>query len=538
MPSVIVPSQPSVPYGHSSDFSCYINEVEYPAFVYLNIKKRVCQLEDFEIRIMDVVSTDTNIQYGNTIKIFAESKLILKGRIDNVKFQTDGICVIKGFGMGIMLANKEYTLRTVFNDTTVNIVNYFLSLNNDSASPFILNKGTIEDFGEAINFRSEFDNKLQAMNALSGQLEWDWWVDNGEYPYNIDSFNFAEWRGSIPPVYTVTLSGNDQNAIISDRNDNLYTLINSVIYLGKGEGTNQIWTEFSLVSTIYDKLDQTLTAYTPFVLITANGFPNLGIAKIGRTPIAWTNKIGNLFNVFMQDTELSTLNIDHYKGTLAILTYDATGLANTTLTQQLTTSDTTVTVTDTSSFTATGSIIIGEEAISYTGKTATTFTGCTRGYNSTPIVGHDWGMILFQYDSTKHYTKNTPQAGTIMADSRIGIKQKNISDPTKDTEKQIEMEATLYLLRNATITYEITFEMMDYFDFLTNVNLGDNLQIIDSDSGLNDIYRFLGLELTYDMGSVNMIISASNKKFTESTFIDKMADTERKIQTRLTYSQS
>ena len=45
----------------------------------------------------------------------------------------------------------------------------------------------------------------------------------------------------------------------------------------------------------------------------------------------------------------------------------------------LSSSNTTVTVTSTTGFTATGSILIDSETITYTGLTGTTFTGCTRG---------------------------------------------------------------------------------------------------------------------------------------------------------------
>lgn len=51
----------------------------------------------------------------------------------------------------------------------------------------------------------------------------------------------------------------------------------------------------------------------------------------------------------------------------------------TNLTVALDCSMTTVTVQSTSSFASSGTIHIGREAIAYTGKTATTFTGCTRG---------------------------------------------------------------------------------------------------------------------------------------------------------------
>lgn len=49
----------------------------------------------------------------------------------------------------------------------------------------------------------------------------------------------------------------------------------------------------------------------------------------------------------------------------------------------LSNSNTTVTVTSTTGFTATGSILIDSETITYTGITGTTFTGCTRGVSGT-----------------------------------------------------------------------------------------------------------------------------------------------------------
>jgi hypothetical protein len=49
----------------------------------------------------------------------------------------------------------------------------------------------------------------------------------------------------------------------------------------------------------------------------------------------------------------------------------------------LSSSNTTVTVTSTTGFTTAGNILIDSETISYTGKTGTTFTGCTRGLSGT-----------------------------------------------------------------------------------------------------------------------------------------------------------
>lgn len=51
-------------------------------------------------------------------------------------------------------------------------------------------------------------------------------------------------------------------------------------------------------------------------------------------------------------------------------------------------SATTLTVDDTTSFSSTGTLRIEAEDITYTGKTATTFTGCTRGANGTTAASH------------------------------------------------------------------------------------------------------------------------------------------------------
>lgn len=54
----------------------------------------------------------------------------------------------------------------------------------------------------------------------------------------------------------------------------------------------------------------------------------------------------------------------------------------------LNSSSTTINVANTTGFTATGTILIDGELITYSGKTLTTFTGCTRGTNQTPAMNH------------------------------------------------------------------------------------------------------------------------------------------------------
>lgn len=67
------------------------------------------------------------------------------------------------------------------------------------------------------------------------------------------------------------------------------------------------------------------------------------------------------------------------------------GIVNTYLTDNITATNTTLPVFSTTDFLSEDYVIIGVEKVFYTGKTATTFTGCERGYGNTTAVSHDAG---------------------------------------------------------------------------------------------------------------------------------------------------
>ena len=69
-------------------------------------------------------------------------------------------------------------------------------------------------------------------------------------------------------------------------------------------------------------------------------------------------------------------------------------IAYTTLNGGINNSVTTITVVSTTGFPTTGQIRIESEVITYTGVTATTFTGCTRGVLGTANVAHSTGVAV------------------------------------------------------------------------------------------------------------------------------------------------
>lgn len=86
---------------------------------------------------------------------------------------------------------------------------------------------------------------------------------------------------------------------------------------------------------------------------------------------------------------------------------------------------TTITVVSTSAFTATGAIWIDGEYITYSGKTATDFTGCTRGADGTTAASHSSGALVSQSTSFPGWgegyaVSNVPVALRLWSQSNFG----------------------------------------------------------------------------------------------------------------------
>jgi len=76
------------------------------------------------------------------------------------------------------------------------------------------------------------------------------------------------------------------------------------------------------------------------------------------------------------------------------------GIVAASLDGDITDTDTTITVDSTTDYLSQDYIIIGEEKILYTGTTAATFTGATRGYDGTDAVPHYDGDMVYTADAS------------------------------------------------------------------------------------------------------------------------------------------
>ena len=110
------------------------------------------------------------------------------------------------------------------------------------------------------------------------------------------------------------------------------------------------------------------------------GHPPIGNAQTYKFGDAWLNSLAssstlNGHDGYYEKRELTTLN----EGT------------------NLSAIDTTITLTDASSFPSSGTIVIEDEQITYTGKSTNNLTGCSRGANGTTAAVHVDGSNVYNY---------------------------------------------------------------------------------------------------------------------------------------------
>ena len=447
-----------VPYGIPSTATCYINGTEY-FFQSFKVINKLNQPSSFEVSLMDVTSSDTNVAYGMPIMFFIGNKLFLKGRMDRPKFMTDGYANVKGLGMEAALKDKIVTALTSataygtnrFQYTNVNsntIVNQICSLNGDGVAPWVVQPLVNTNFG-LLSMRFENVDKMTAVATTSDSCtndvgsSYDWWIsqDINEAPnaFATDYFNISTRRGISSPTYTFYVSGDNlQNAVSTDREQDYESTATYVNINGYGDGINQIRTScFNNTGDGVSSPRYTLTTQA----ITAT-----------------------------------------YKGNM--------------------------TVADSSKLTA-GIAIMGEERVTFTVVNGTTINLTARGTGSTTATTHPHGIYIANWiDPAESNIANWETGSAMKTQDRkeVSLDATNIIDI--DT---LQLIATRTLLDRMNVPERITLNPEDPFDATTNVNLGDAVTIVDADVGLNGTYRIVSEELDYGDSGVIITYEASNR---------------------------
>lgn len=148
-----------------------------------------------------------------------------------------------------------------------------------------------------------------------------------------------------------------------------FTSVTGTVPVSQG-GTNI--TTYALGDTLYASATNVLAKLAGNTTTTKKFLTQTGTGSASAAPI-WNT--------------LSASDINTQYGSFF---YDDT----TTLTDNISNSATTIPVASTTGFSTTGAIVIGAELITYTGKTATSFTGCTRGAASSQPAAHSSGLSV------------------------------------------------------------------------------------------------------------------------------------------------
>jgi len=207
---------------------------------------------------------------------------------------------------------------------------------------------------------------LTGYNLLALGTNLKYYIQNGANGYSYDvtplrstttagEVTFAATNGS--PIITVTDIAHGAQA--GD-----FVTYSGAVSLGGNITAAILNAEFQI--TTYISSNQ----YTITASVNANGSDsgNGGASVVGAYQIT-------------TGTDIYTQNVGWGAGTWGGIVF---GTATTVITGgTLSSSNTTVTVSSTAAFTSSGSILIDSETITYSGKTATTFTGCTRGVSGT-----------------------------------------------------------------------------------------------------------------------------------------------------------
>lgn len=535
-----------VPFGHPNRTTIYVNGTEYKNWMNFRVVRKLNQMGTFTVYFVGVNATQKlDIKQGSNILFFDEFRLVMKGRIDRVEYKTALDCEVYGYSMKVKLLDKTFDRTDYTNATTATIA-------SDIATFTGLTLGNVDDYGTGITTRFQYDNKLRSATNLATITGFDFWVDSSSAPdYSVDTLNFSFWRGSIVPTQLFYTRGSSKNTYIASSQIDTENMINSIKMLGYGDGVNQTSVNSYLATIAFSTLAADLSAPganylldRQLYVIDGIVFPSSGssLIRVGNEIMGGATVQGNVISC---DRDIASGNCSNYKiGTLVCLFYDGS-TSTPAQVEAIAQTDTTITLHtgNTTSFDSAGTLIVNGELITYTSKDATHFLGCSRGQSYTytegvytsSVTAHSTesasGLYVYQFDPTMLYIPQNPQTGSSIAVN--GAKEKVIIDQTITTADSVALKASNYLIAYGQPIKRISLDIWN--PLRITAQLGDNVDVEDTDTGLSGIYRLVGIERTFDMDSGNhMILEVSNFQLSQLEATDTI---KRTVDTSSTYAQ-
>jgi len=198
--------------------------------------------------------------------------------------------------------------------------------------------------------------------------------------FGADSYSFAGYASTSVDALGVTRNyrtGSFLNASSENAPAGYPTETTSGATTHLDEGTNLFAVNGDVV-VLASSIDAT-TATTTLPIVDASALPNSGVIRCGSELIYYTGKSGNTLTGVVRGFN----PVNQTQGT-------AVGIY-TTLASGITSVATTIPLADASVYPTSGTITIGSETITYTGKSGNDLTGATRGAGGTTAAAHSSG---------------------------------------------------------------------------------------------------------------------------------------------------
>ncbi len=481
------------PYGRENQTSIYVKDSVYGEkdFTAHMVAKDFSIVQN-KIAIGSVtlygITTDLQGYFtrGNRVKIFIGNTILYVFEIENVSFDTTGACLLRLEGIECKDNKRAFTDRTTYNlDNTASntITNKLISRNDDGASPFIFEQGIITNFGNVF-FRAESERRLKALMQQADYHQADWWISWVESSgYDVDYYNIKKDRGSGVSRYTFYESGMDKNTVTLTNTEKQNNIANYIICIGAGNELTSINYHATTNRTNLNGGDTwlngsiTATDLTITVDSTA-GFAATGTFSIGTETFTYTSKTDTTFVVGSRTGGISHADRSEVINTTTLVVDSTTGFPNT----------------------GNDYVWVGSEKIKYTGLTATTLTGITRGQSSTIIYAHMDNIEVWD----AQYTTTTSQSGSSIYTN--GLIEEKYDFRSVIDRNTIDLAAQNLLFERKNISKNIVVVPAKMYTILDNEKLvcGDLVTVDAELADLDGDYEIKGIRVYSNIGSQEM----------------------------------
>jgi len=428
---------------------------EVPSFEYFKVVKKQNQVSEFEVSFFDLQSAEKDyVKEFAKIAFYAGGTLILKGRIQKVTYETAYGATVTGYGMESDLLDKEFD-----------------ELSNTSA--------TWSD-----SKRAQYTNTSAQTIAnellSSGSDGASPWIMN---PDTVGLFA-TDW-GEVSMRYEY-----------ANRLNALAKLAESISY--------DWWVKQG------DNLDDNyfcIAPYQPDSTQSANSQETYAITGDDAN-CSLTSKETDITNLA---NKIEILGYGDGVNQLHTSTYNASAV-NSTLSSDITSTATTIGLSDADDFASSGTIRIAEEQITYSGKSGDNLTGCTRAANSTTAYAHKKYVYV-----EKYLAIGSAESGSSIDTN--GLLDYTITDRGILDLATAEQVASKILLERKDPIVRIRIIPNEPLETARDREIGELVTITDAESDLSSTYRIVGMTYVSDYGNISIELECSNRTL---NFIEQM----------------